>query len=172
MVFAESQARLVGAARSGEVRVAGHTELSRFRNSGRKFLEYWQNRRGRAGLPGFFDYDVDIEEIEASHICSVSGYLKVTVALSYPFSLPSSFRNLVIGSTSEDSSLSSIWVRFDFEFSQIQAMKFDLCVGRIRRDCYDVLSQFVVVAQPVSEDFIRFDGGTYDYTILYHNAIL
>ena len=118
VVFAESQARLVGAARSGEVRVAGHTELSRFRNSGRKFLEYWQNRRGRAGLPGFFDYDVGIEEIETGHIGYFSGYLKVTLALSYPFSIPSSFRNLVIGTTSEDSSLSSIWVRFDFEFSQ------------------------------------------------------
>ena len=56
VVFAESQARLVGAARLGEVRPGG------------KFSEYWQNRWGRAGLPGFFAYDAGIEEIETGHI--------------------------------------------------------------------------------------------------------
>ena len=44
-------------------------------------------------------------------------------------------------------------------------------IGRISRHRYDALSQFVVVAQPVSKDFTGFDGGIYDYAVHYHNAV-
>ena len=47
-------------------------------------------------MPGFFAYDVAIEEIETGHIWSFAGYFKVTVALNYLFLVNSNFRILVI----------------------------------------------------------------------------
>ena len=66
--FAEPQARLVGAANSGELRIAGYTDLSRFRCSGAQFLEKLQSWWGRPGSPGFVACDVGIEEIDTIHV--------------------------------------------------------------------------------------------------------